>query len=249
MAKKKVVKKKKAKRKTRSIVVGHLEKISAKVFTAYSKVITDMIKGHQGIYALYKNNRLYYVGKASNLKGRIKQHLNDKHKGQWTHFSLYIIRKSDHIKEIESMILRIAYPKGTSVKGKLRQSVNLLPELNRQVKISQDEERTRLLGKRRLAAVKASRVAQKQKLNKSSTKKDKPLKGYFPGGKCLYAIYKGKDYKAWVTRAGTIKLDGKLFDSPSTAAETVRGAKTNGWAFWKVKDKNGNLVKLKTLRK
>ena len=101
---------KKTVRKTKSIIEGYLEKIGQKVFTNYKSVITELIKGRQGIYALYKNDRLYYVGLASNLKRRIKDHLNNKHKGQWTHFSLYIIREHDHIKEIESMILDIADP-------------------------------------------------------------------------------------------------------------------------------------------
>ena len=48
-------------RKTRSIITGHLEKIGANVFDDYSSVITDLLRGHQGIYALYKKERLYYL--------------------------------------------------------------------------------------------------------------------------------------------------------------------------------------------
>ena len=122
---------KKEKHKARSIVTGHLEKISAKVFDDFSSVITDLIKGHQGIYALFKKDRLYYVGLAGNLKGRIHSHNTDRHQNKWTHFSLYIVRKEDHIREIESLVLRIAYPKGNSIKGKLKQSEDLRPSLKK----------------------------------------------------------------------------------------------------------------------
>jgi hypothetical protein len=99
MAKKK---KTKAKRKTKSIITGHLEKISAKVFIDFSKVITDMIKGHQGIYALYKKDRLYYVGLASNLKNRIKHHLKDRHKGQWSTNLVFRINPQESCQKKES---------------------------------------------------------------------------------------------------------------------------------------------------
>ena len=121
-------------KKTKSIITGYLEKIGSNVFDDYSSVITELIKGHQGIYALYKKDRLYYVGLASNLKRRINAHKKDKHQGKWTHFSLYIIRQEDHIKEIESLILRISYPKGNSVRGKLHQSKDLRPLLKSKLK-------------------------------------------------------------------------------------------------------------------
>lgn len=242
MAKKKAAKKK-TKRKTKSIITGYMEKVSGKVFTDYSKVITDMIKGHQGIYALYKNDRLYYVGLASNLKGRIKQHLRDKHKGQWTHFSLYIVRKTDHIKEIESMILRIAYPKGNAVKGKLA-AKNLRPLLKNKLKAQLQQQVGDILGKPPAANKKIS----KKKSSKSKT--EKPLKGLFPNGKRLFGFYKGYEYRAWVFRSGTVKYDGQLYDSPSGAGKAARGGiSTNGWSFWKFKDKTGDLVKLRTKKK
>lgn len=212
-----------------------------------------MIQGNFGIYALYKNKRLYYIGLANNFKQRLTQHLNDRHSRKWDTFSLYTIRKQDHIREIEAMMLRIADPTGNSQKGKLRQSVNLLPELNRQVKVSQDRERETLLGKKRLAAVKASRAAQKKKLKTSSSARktaDNPLKGLFPGGKRYYAAYKNKEYKAVVMRSGTIKYNGQLYDTPTAAAKAILGNRAvNGWWFWKYQNASGDLVRLKTLKK
>ncbi len=127
MAKKKV-------RRARPIVEAYLERIGQKVFKDFSSSITGLIKGRQGIYALYKRDKLYYIGLASNLKNRIKHHLNDKLKNCWTHFSLYIISRQEHIKEFESVILRITYPKGNSVKGKLSKAKNLRPLLKKRQK-------------------------------------------------------------------------------------------------------------------
>ena len=40
--------KKKRKRRARTIVMGHLEKVSSKVFDRYRKQITEMIRGNYG---------------------------------------------------------------------------------------------------------------------------------------------------------------------------------------------------------
>ncbi len=64
----------------------------------------------------------------------------------------------------------------------------------------------------------------------------------------IYATYKGVDYKAWIRRTGLISFDGKLYESPSGAGLAVRKKSTNGWAFWKYKDKKGDLVRLRTVR-
>jgi excinuclease UvrABC nuclease subunit len=136
----------KKKHKTRAIITEHLEKIGANVFDDYSSVITDLIKGRQGIYALYNNERLYYVGLASNLKSRINAHNRDRHQNKWTHFSLYIIRKEDHVKEIESLVLRISRPKGNKVKGKLKKSKNLRPLLKRMLRDEWIKRRGGILG-------------------------------------------------------------------------------------------------------
>jgi hypothetical protein len=230
-------------KRTRSIITGHLEKIGSNVFDNYSSVITELIKGNQGIYALYKNDRLYYVGLASNLKSRINAHNKDKHQNKWTHFSLYIIRKEDHIKEIESLVLRISYPKGNSVRGKLKQSKDLRPLLKRKLK----DEWIKQLG-----VMIGNKIRPAGKIKKGKIKKtgERPLHGYFPEGKIIHANYKGKEYKAWVYSNGRIKVNSEIFDSPSLAGLAITKKRTmNGWRFWKYKDKNGELVYIDKLRK
>jgi hypothetical protein len=39
--------------------------------------------------------------------GRLKGHLRDCHKGLWDRFSVYLTSDAEHIKELESLLLRI----------------------------------------------------------------------------------------------------------------------------------------------
>jgi len=241
-------KKRKKKRGTRSIIQGHLERVGSAVFERYLDEITDLIAGNQGVYALYRRQKLYYIGLASNLKWRIRHHLKDKHRGKWDRFSLYVIRKEDHIREVESLLVRIAGPAGNSQKGSLKRSTNLLPKLKREVRRKQEVERKKLFEERG-GGKKKKAVKKKTKTRTLSKKVARPLKGLLGGGKRLYANYKGTMYIAWVFNNGRIKYDGKIYDSPSTVGSVVRGGKsTNGWRFWKYKNKSGELAYLSELR-
>jgi hypothetical protein len=133
-------------RRARKLLLGYLERISSRVFSGFPKVLTDLIGKQHGVYALYKGNRLYYVGLATNLRGRIKVHLRDKHAGKWDKFSLYLVREAEHIRELESLILRIADPRGNPMKGRLPHAVNLGPDLRAKIKEVQDQELTELFG-------------------------------------------------------------------------------------------------------
>jgi len=232
---------KKQVRRSRPIVEAYLERIGQKVFKDFSSVITALIKGNQGIYALYKRDKLYYIGLASNLKNRIKHHLNDKHKNYWTHFSLYIISKQEHIKEFESVILRVAWPKGNTVKGKLSRAKNLRPSLKRQLKAEWVRQIDGIIGSRKKGV---------KKVQIKTTGTEKPLKGLFRHYQPIYGKYKGKQYKANVLKSGYIKLNNKLYSTPTGAAQVIidRGA-VNGWNFWKYKDKSGELRRISDLRK
>ncbi len=86
--------------KKNQLFVEHLENVSWKVLEEYSSVIRDMIRGRFGIYALYKREKLYYVGLASNLRGRLKTHLKARHEGKWERFSVYLTVRSDHIRSL-----------------------------------------------------------------------------------------------------------------------------------------------------
>ena len=98
--------------KQKSLVLQHLEDISWRVLEDYLQVIKDMIRGRAGVYALYRRKKLYYVGLATNLMGRLKSHLKDRHHGSWDRFSVYLTMKDEHMKELESLLLRIVNPVG-----------------------------------------------------------------------------------------------------------------------------------------
>jgi len=237
---------KKSQRSSRPIVVGHLEKVSSGVFEGYQKEVTGLVKQGQGVYALYRRHKLYYIGLASDLEKRIKWHLKDKHKGKWDRFSLYMIKKTDHIREVESILVRIAEPGGNKLRGRLRGSKNLERDLETAIKHRQDEEREKIFSKRK----RKIRLKKGKKRIRKTRAEKRPLKGFFKSGKVLYGRYKGKDYKLWVNRIGRIRFNGKLYDSPSGAAKAIvdKGA-VDGWNFWKYKNKSGNLIAIKHLRK
>jgi len=70
-----MAKRRKIKHSSRPIVSGYLEKVSASIFDSFKEEIISVIAGHQGVYALYQKNKLYYVGLATDLKNRISHHL------------------------------------------------------------------------------------------------------------------------------------------------------------------------------
>ena len=103
------------------LLKGVIEHIPSKSFEIIAESIEETMKGKSGIYALYKKNKLYYVGLATSLRGRIKKHTKDKHTNKWDTFSVYIIERTQFLKDIETIIILIADPSGNSVKGKIPQ--------------------------------------------------------------------------------------------------------------------------------
>lgn len=68
-------------------------------------------------------------------------------------------------------------------------------------------------------------------------------------GDYLPKKYKGKNYRAIVRRNGKIRYNGKTFNSLSLAGHAITHRPTNGWYFWKFKNRANELVKLNELRK
>lgn len=93
----------------------------------YRKVLGNS----SGIYALWKGKQLYYTGIAQNLLHRIKSHTRDKHKNKWDKLSIFIIDKHKFSKDIETVILRIAEPKGNGTRGKFEKHYELQDKLNK----------------------------------------------------------------------------------------------------------------------
>jgi hypothetical protein len=203
----------------KSLVIQKLENISKSIFRNYYKQITELIGNSHGIYALYDENDLYYVGKSTDLKNRVKQHLKDRHFAGWSHFSLYLVRNTEHIHEIESLLIRIANPKGNRKIPKGEKGSSLLAKLKDTIKQQQRKELEEMFGdglRRKLS-------------RKFIQNKIKSLVGLVKKKTALYRTYKGKEYKALLTPRGKIKLAGKVYLTPTAAAKAiVKGSSVNG---------------------
>ncbi len=229
-------------KKSSQLVSQHLENVSRKVLEDYQDVIRDYARQRQGVYALYRNGRLYYVGLATNLRNRMSQHLNDKHKESWDSFSLYFTIGDHHLKELEALILRIVEPKGNKQKGAFARSEDIRRRFRRDVKLRA------LKGVSDLFPDK-DRAPQEPK---SADKEErKPiLAKYKLFNRNLRADYKEMVLMAKVRQDGSIRYRGKTFNSPSVAAAVAcKRRSCNGWTLWKYERAPGDWVLLDTLRK
>jgi hypothetical protein len=78
-----------------------------------------------GVYLLSRGRAPYYVGLSNKLRSRLTTHLDDKHRGKWDRFSFYSIGKKKYIKDIESILVRVAQPPGNSQEGSFGKNKNL----------------------------------------------------------------------------------------------------------------------------
>lgn len=236
-------------RRRGQLVCQHLENVSRELLAKYPDVVRGLAKGSHGIYALYRRDRLYYIGLATNLRQRLKQHLRNQHAQTWDRFSLYLTIGDDHLHEIESLFLRISKPRGNTVTPGLVRSENLLPSLRLQIKGRQRAELEDI-------APRPQRKAAKKKAKVQTTRRKAKQKGRWPVlsdyVKQRFQMrfrYKGKFHRATVRRDGTIYCAGKVYNSPSLAAKAVTGRPANGWRTWYYERSPGEWVLLDELRK
>lgn len=224
-------------------VIEFLEKVSGKLLEEerYRQVIARMIRGHAGIYALYKGDRLYYVGLATNLMGRVKQHLKDRHARRWDKFSVYLASSNDHIKPLESLLLRIALPPGNRVKGRLPGAVDKRSTLQKAMRDHDAMRYASLLG---------GNVARRQiRKATASAHGTRVLKGRLEKRIQLRAEYKGQRYRASLLKDGHISYAGDKYPSPTAAARAIVGRNVNGWRFWHYQKSRLGWIPLADLRK
>lgn len=223
----------------KNLVDAHLERIPGDAFVKFQDAIKDLASKRYGVYALYKGGKLYYVGLAKNLKSRVQQHLKDRHKGKWDTFSLYLIRRQEHLKELETLVIHIAAPTGNTLAGKFARSVNLNPRLK---KLAFESVKTMFGGN-----IKSGKKATRLRSTKSHSGSPS-LNGLLPANSQLRVLFKGKEYTALVDEQGRITLDGLTFNSPSSAASHVTKGPKDGWIFWRFKNENGDWVKIDAAR-
>jgi hypothetical protein len=224
----------------KGLLLQFLENVSWRVLEDYSLVAKALTRHKPGVYALYRKGKLYYVGLASSLQGRLKTHLRDRHHGRWDRFSVYLTATDEHIKELESLLLRIVDPVGNRLGGRLRRAVNLRPILNKRIKDQDDDRRALLLG----GSVAQRRIRLKTRRGSGTV----ALAGLVERRLSLVGHYRGKRYRASLRRDGRISYGKRLYDSPGAAANAARGRPTNGWSFWRYRTSDGNWVKLRRLK-
>ena len=223
------------------LVSQHLEHINVRALEEHQQIIRAYVRQREGIYALYRKGRLYYVGLASDLKWRLGAHLKDRHKEKWDSFSVYLTVNNQHLKELESLMLRVILPKpkGNVQSGKFAMSENLLRRFKRDIKEFQKKELGELLG----LIPKLSKQGRDQVndlLAQYVRRTGKSLR--------LRAIYKGKPYRAFAQKDGTIRYKNRKYMSPSAAGKAVIQRACSGWTFWQYQRAPGQWVRLSNLR-
>lgn len=229
-----------------ALVSQHLERISRAALERSQRIIRRYVHRRHGVYALYRGERLYYVGLASNLRSRLKGHLKDRHANSWDRFSVYLTVGDQHLRELEALLLRIGRPTGNKVTGRFPRSEDLLRRLKRDLVEDRRREVDEILGRTR-AEPKVGRRGRRSKGKRFK------LAVLFDLGKvqrrALRARFKGRRVRASVRQDGRVRCNGKLYDSPSEAAVAICGSAVNGWRFWTYERAPGDWASLRELRR
>jgi len=117
------------------LIIAHAENIPAKVMENldFLKAFREALGRRTGIYVLYKDDSVFYVGLARSLRGRIADHTKNHHRHKWDRFSLFVVKKEKYLKEIESLLIRAARPTDNQVKPDFASHNNIKKELQREV--------------------------------------------------------------------------------------------------------------------
>ena len=228
------------------LVSQYLENISRKMLEEYQDVIRNFVRKRHGVYALYRRGKLYYVGLASSLLGRLKQHLTNKHGDTWDRFSVYLTIGPAYMKEIESVLIRISDPPGNKQRGKFAKSENLLSKVKAEYRRRKKEEEEDIFGSGKKQ--KKTPKATKKKVKKAKGRT--PVMAQYAGRvKKLRARFKGKLFYARVLKDGRISVGGQRYQSPSAAGAACIQGGCNGWNFWTYERAPGDWVLIHELRK
>jgi hypothetical protein len=226
-------------RRREALVHQHLENVSRELLEKHPDVVRDFIGRNAGIYALYRKKKLYYVGLATGLRGRLKAHVKNQHGGSWDRFSIYLTIKDQHLREIEALLHRISNPPGAKQKGRFTQSKDMRRRLTRAIRDKQYSEVSSLFGRETSPVSALAR----------SNGVDSKLLRLLPQGARIRGTLKGKIFRGRVLRTGKVRFNGKSYESLSIAAFAALKRPTNGWWFWQVERGKRNWVRLHKIRK
>ncbi|MBK8324805.1 MAG: hypothetical protein IPL06_19495 [Betaproteobacteria bacterium] len=228
--------KKPARRKaaeTNGVVREYFERVDGAVLDQYATVVKSLIHRHAGVYALYKGERLYYVGLAKNLMGRVKAHLKDRHARKWNKFSVYLTPDNELIRPLEALVLRVMNPVGNRVKGKLKGAKDIGRTLNVRMSDADADRRARLVG---------GHVARRRrKTNLGAVRGSLGLAGLLDRRLSLRGTYRGEQFRASLRKDGKIQFRGTIYTSPTMAAKAVVKRAVSGWKFWHYRNSRGGV--------
>ena len=97
----------------------------------FREELRGLMRGYSGLYVLYKRKRLYYIGLAKDLFWRLHSHTRDRHRKRWDRFGIYRIARVRYLKDIESLLLRVANPPGNAVAGKFHRDADVTSVLRK----------------------------------------------------------------------------------------------------------------------
>jgi len=235
--------------KNARLVCQHLENLSRQMLEQHPELISDFVKGRSGVYALYRRQKLYYVGLAGSLLRRLKNHLKDHHGQTWDRFSVYLTVGPQYMREIEALLIRISDPPGNKVKGKFIRSEDLKREVRRKYRMYQRKRESEMFGTGTAEGRPPKRPGRKPREDGRAAALKEYVHLMRPRPR-LRATYKGKTYTAKVLKDGTISFGGKHYRTPTAAAKAISGRKShNGWRFWQYERAPRDWVPLTELRR
>ena len=233
--------KRRAKPRHEALVHGHLERVSRRLLEEHFDVVRRRIGKGSGIYVLYRKDRLYYVGLATALSSRLKSHLRDHHKLKWDRFSAYLTSRVHHVKELESLVLRITTPKGNRQSGRIIGSRDLRRLMKRDIDQQRKQDIFGLFAR--------SSRSEKQSRREARPAETRLLLRLLPEGARVKGINKKAIFRAIVRRDGRIKFKNSFYPSLSAAATAAVKHHINGWWFWQVERNRGVWIRLKEARR
>jgi hypothetical protein len=124
----------KKKKSSRGLLVqAYAENISAKLLEQHGDTVKTVIGKKRGVYVLSKDGEPYYIGLAKTLPSRLNHHLKDRHAKKWDRFNFYAIRSSKYVKDLESILIRVARPAGNRQKGNFGKDKNLRKTIRHEI--------------------------------------------------------------------------------------------------------------------
>ena len=228
----------------KKLLVNVLERVDKKFLldNKYASIRKKEFVKKPGIYALYnKNGKLYYVGRASDLNGRLTQHLkHNKHSGKWDYCSIYFTKTENTAIEVEAVALSMLWgpankPEGNTQKPRVKENKSMRDRILKAMKkINENMFRDH----------RSKPSSSKSTLRTRKSLKRPSLKGLFKTDQPLKAKYKAITFYAILLPSGEIVYRGKKYSTPSAAGKAASKKGLNGWTFWNIQNKSNKWVTL-----